>query len=243
MDPSDIIPFDLHRLFLGEQPVLFHAEIVLRSILIYLWTLVLVRWIGGRSVSQLSLVDFVLVIALGSAVGDATLYADVPLLQAMLVVAVIVVASKGLERLTLRWAVFNRVLGDHPVEVVRDGVLQAKGMQACNLSPEALRELLRLRDVKNLGEVRRAWIEGNGALSILRAEPVRPGLPIMPPAELSPLPPARGSQPICASCGAPVRDAACGGCGRDATTDPMLGAAFDLRGAGGDGTAEARRTP
>lgn len=223
MDPSDIIPFDLPRLFFGEAPGLFYGESVLRSLVIYLWTLLLVRWIGGRSVSQLSLVDFVLVIALGSAVGDATLYAEVPLWQAMLVVAVIVIASKGLEALTLRWAVFNRLLGDRPVEVCRDGKLLGAGMAACNLSPEALKELLRLRDVTNLGEVRRAWIEGNGAISLLRYDAPVAGLPIMPPAEIEPPPKARGETPICAGCGQPARRGRCSDCGRTETTDPIVG--------------------
>lgn len=77
-----ITPFDWFRLFLGEDPPLFYLEIVFRILVIWIWTMVLLRWIGGRSISQLSVVEFLLVIALGSAVGDAMFYPEVPLAHA-----------------------------------------------------------------------------------------------------------------------------------------------------------------
>ena len=97
-----VTPFDLQRMFLGEQPLLFYAEILVRTLIIYAYTLVMIRWIGGRGVAQLSMVEFVLVIALGSAVGDAMFYPDVPLLAAMLVITGVIGMNKVLDLLILR---------------------------------------------------------------------------------------------------------------------------------------------
>ena len=66
---DQITAFDWQRLFIGDEPPLFLLEIVFRIAVIWPWTMVLLRWIGGRSISQLSLVEFLLVIAPGSAVG------------------------------------------------------------------------------------------------------------------------------------------------------------------------------
>lgn len=57
----------------------------------------LLRWLGSRTIGQLSTIEFLLVIALGSAVGDAMFYPDVPLIHALLVVMVVVVANKLLD--------------------------------------------------------------------------------------------------------------------------------------------------
>lgn len=225
MDPSQIVPFDAVRLFTGDAPFLFYAEIVCRTLLIYAWTLALIRWIGGRSVSQLSLVDFVLVVALGSAVGDAMFYADVPLLQAMFVVALVVGASKGLEKLVRHFPALNPLVDDSPVEVVNRGSLVMRGLASRNVAPDTLKEMLRLKDISNLGEVEGAWIEGGGSLSVLRADPARPGLPIMPPPEIQPLPDATGTLALCATCGTPGDVRPCGQCHGTAFTDPTLGAA------------------
>ncbi len=83
------IPFDLARMFLGDAPPLFFLEILVRTLLIYGYTIVLIRWIGGRGVAQLSMVELLLVITLGSAVGDVTFYPDVPLLHAMAVITIV----------------------------------------------------------------------------------------------------------------------------------------------------------
>ena len=56
MNEPVAIPFDLGRMFLGEEPVLFLLEIAFRTVVIYVYTLVLIRWIGSRSIAQLSLV-------------------------------------------------------------------------------------------------------------------------------------------------------------------------------------------
>ena len=69
-----VTAFDFGRMLFGDEPPLFLLEIAFRTVVIYVYTLVLIRWIGSRSIAQLSLVEFLLVIALGSAVGDAMFY-------------------------------------------------------------------------------------------------------------------------------------------------------------------------
>ena len=67
MEPG-FVPFDLQRMFFGDYPPLFYAEVAFRVVVIYGYTLVLIRWIGGRGVAQLSMVELLLVIALGALV-------------------------------------------------------------------------------------------------------------------------------------------------------------------------------
>ncbi|WP_284164810.1 hypothetical protein [Frigidibacter sp. SD6-1] len=92
-----IEPFDPVRMFLGTDPALFYLEIVFRTCLVYAYSLLLIRWIGGRGIAQMSIVEFLLVIALGSAVGDALFYPEVPLLHAMLVITIVILINKALD--------------------------------------------------------------------------------------------------------------------------------------------------
>jgi uncharacterized membrane protein YcaP (DUF421 family) len=95
MSPADIQPFDLQRMFLGDLPWWFTAEVIVRTIIMYAYSLLLVRLVSRRAVGQLSLIEFLLVIALGSAVGDPMFYHDVPLLHGMAVVTVVVFLHAG----------------------------------------------------------------------------------------------------------------------------------------------------
>lgn len=72
---------DWHSMIIGDEPPTFLLEIIIRTVIIYAHTLALLRWLGSRAIGQLSTVEFLLVIALGSAVGDAMFYPDVPLLH------------------------------------------------------------------------------------------------------------------------------------------------------------------
>lgn len=116
-----VVAFDWVRVFVGDAPSLFFFEIVFRISVIWLWTLTLLRWIGGRSVAQLSLTEFLLVIALGSAVGDSMFYPEVPLLHAMLVVFGIVSLDKLVDAIIRRSSKAKAIIDGQPIEVLRDG--------------------------------------------------------------------------------------------------------------------------
>lgn len=210
-----ILPFDLQRMFFGDTPPLFMAEIALRTLVVYAYTMLLLRWIGGRSVAQLSLVEFLLVIALGSAVGDSMFYPEVPLFHAMLVVTLVVVVSKGIDRLIMLSRRIKKVVDGRPSLVVRDGCVVMASLEERNLALSELYSLLRTQGVANLGEVRAAWLEPAGQLSVFRHDVPRPGLAIEPPPEVvhAPPPPAECAAICCTRCGADTPTAPCAECG------------------------------
>lgn len=82
--------FDLVRIFFGDKPPLFLLEVAFRTLVIFSYTLLLLRWMGKRGMGQLTPFEFATIVALGSAVGDAMFYEDVPLLHTMLVIAIII---------------------------------------------------------------------------------------------------------------------------------------------------------
>lgn len=242
MDP--IIPFDLMRLLLGDAPPLFLLEIVLRTVVIYGYTLLLLRWIGGRSIAQLSIVEFLMVIALGSAVGDSLFYPDVPLLHAMVVITLIVLFDKGIDIAIRRFRTAKRVVDGEPVAVMENGRILGDGIATRRIGTAEMMELLRLHGVENLGEVRHAYLEASGQLSVFRADPPRPGLAIVPPLEL--VTPARvqGAEPACCiNCGGPRPDPQpCTACGEERRTPARLpfacGGAENLASEAGTGGAD-----
>src|SRR5690554_6556605 len=118
-----VVPFDLVRMFLGTAPALFYLEIAFRTCVVYAYAILLIRWVGGRGIAQMSTVEFLLVIALGSAVGDAMFYPEVPLFHAMLVITVVVLINKGLDTLIYHYAAMEKAIDGQTGEVVRDGVI------------------------------------------------------------------------------------------------------------------------
>ncbi len=220
--PDPVIPFEPGRLFLGDQPALFYLEIVFRSAIGYLYCFILIRLLSGRALAQISMTDLVLVIALGSAVGDMAFYADVPILHALLVITVVVLLTKGLDRSIHHWEFAKRLLENVPVVLVRDGVIDKHSAARRDLNPLEVMERLRLKGVRNLGEVEWAFLEPDGSVSLFRHEVPRPGLSIVPPHDVDPpiehlIEATPGEPRCCRACGqlAGAEEAAeeCGNCG------------------------------
>ncbi|HNB89480.1 MAG TPA: DUF421 domain-containing protein [Plasticicumulans sp.] len=202
---------DWAKLWLGNESPDFLIEIALRSVVMYVALMLWLRLLGRRTLGQLSILEFGMVIILGSAAGDPTFYDDVPLLHGIAVIAVITLLQLGYTQLLARSEKVETLMEGKPVELVRDGVLQVRAMAGVPMNPEEAFEALRLRDIEQLGQVRRAYIEQGGQISVLRWRPEEtpPGLPLIPPWDLEQppkwpadaLPQAAGLRFCCANCG------------------------------------------
>ena len=181
-----VVPFDLIRMFLGSDPALFYLEIVFRTCIIYGYALLLIRWVGGRGIAQMSVVEFLLVIALGSAVGDGMFYADVPIFYSMLVITLVVVINRLLDVLIFRFRPIEKALDGTTAEVIRDGVIDTRILRRRKLGQSELFEGLRENGYRNLGEVRMAYFESSGRFSTFSQPQPRLGLPIEPPWDIKP---------------------------------------------------------
>ncbi|WP_412028664.1 DUF421 domain-containing protein [Deinococcus yunweiensis] len=234
MSETDIVPFEIQRMFLGDTDLLFLLEIAFRTVFIFLWLVFLLRVTGKRGLAQLSPLELAIVIGLGSAAGDPMFYPEVPLIHAMLVLALVVVLQRVLSVLVIHSERVETFIEGEPVELVRDGVLDPIALDRSSLSREDLFERLRVQGVRQLGEVQRAYFEQDGNLSVFcHDRDAPPGLGIVPPWDLEPPPPLPVGRRIsglvaCVSCGAvqpadqPLSPCACGGEGYTlATTDPL----------------------
>ncbi len=223
-----ITVFDWQRMLLGDEPPWYLLEILVRTVIVYVYALALLRWLGSRTIGQLSTIEFLLVIALGSAVGDAMFYPDVPLIHALAVVTVVVLANKGLDVLIARFKRAERIIDGVPEEIIRDGVFCKEFFASTSMGSSEVFQLLRERGIEQMGQVARAYVESDGGLAVFLAREPRPGLPISPPWEIekpemfhAPVTPDADAILACARCGethalkARVSLSACSHCGHD----------------------------
>ncbi|MGH8924562.1 MAG: DUF421 domain-containing protein [Acidimicrobiia bacterium] len=157
---------EFERIFLGDLTWTAVLEILLRTAVMFLYTLVLIRLVGKRGLGQLSPFELLIIVALGSAVGDPMFYPEVPVVSGLLVITAVV----GLERLLVLITETNqgieRVIESVPVCVVADGRLVQETLDKEDLSEHEIQMLLRLEGVENLGDIRRAYLEPTGKISV-----------------------------------------------------------------------------
>ncbi|MDQ3196123.1 MAG: DUF421 domain-containing protein [Pseudomonadota bacterium] len=149
------------------------------------YALVVVRVLGKRGLGQLAPFDFVIIIALGSAVGDLMFYPNVPLLHAMVAITVIVVYTRGVVRLTEHSRKLKDFVASTTTRMVIDGRMDLAGMEEESMSRSELFQSLRMAGIEQLGEVERAYLEPSGKLTSFPFAPgrTRTGLALLPPCE------------------------------------------------------------
>ncbi len=172
--------FDFVRIFFGDKPALFFLEVAFRTLVIFSYTLLLLRWMGKRGMGQLTPFEFAIIVALGSAVGDPMFYDDVPLLHTMLVIAIIIGLQRFLSYITESNKTIEAWIEGEAVCLVHSGVIDSKKLQNERLSQTELFDSLRTHGIVHLGQVRAAYLECSGQVSVIRAQPTRPGLCILP---------------------------------------------------------------
>lgn len=161
-------PFDWHRIFIGEEPVLFYLEIIFRVVLVYGYSVLLVRLMGKRGSQALSPLENMVIIALGSAVGDTMFYPEVPLTYAFLIVTLIVGMSRGMAKLQTYSEDFNDFMDGKPLLIIQEGQLIREAMPRTRLRDDELYALLRIQGIEDLAQVRLAWYERTGELSVFK---------------------------------------------------------------------------
>jgi uncharacterized membrane protein YcaP (DUF421 family) len=86
-----------------------------------------------------------------------------------------------IDALAYRFRTFSRIVKARPRTLVEDGRPNRRALRRELMTDEELLTQLRLRGIENLDEVRRALLEPNGMISIVRRDGAEPDEPDRPP--------------------------------------------------------------
>ena len=140
-----------------------------RSLVIYAFLLVVVRLLGKRAVGNFSAFDLIVALILGEVV-DEPIYGDVPVIQALLAIAVVAFLHYVNSLLSFRSVTFDRLTGGVARVLVRNGEIDRDGLAMERVNEEELKALLRMQEVDELGEIKEARLEASGHLSVIKTE-------------------------------------------------------------------------
>lgn len=174
--------FEWNRLLINELPYVFLFEVIFRSVLMFIVVLIALRVTGKRGVKQLSIFETVIIIALGSAAGDPMFYEDVGLIPAIFVFITIILLYRGVTWLTGKSKWFEILVEGETVCLIHEGRFSTSQFKKESLAQDEFFTELRLKSIEHLGQVRNAYLETSGEVSVFfyADEDVKPGLPILP---------------------------------------------------------------
>lgn len=174
--------FEWPRVLLNDLPGIFLLEVLFRTAVMFTVLLVALRFTGKRGVKQLSIFEIVIIIALGSAAGDPMFYEDVGILPAITVFFVVITCYRLVTWLTGKSKWFEELLEGRTELLVENGFFSVLKFEKEAIAQDEFFAELRQRSVEHLGQVKYAFLEPSGDISVFfyPDEDVKPGLPLLP---------------------------------------------------------------
>lgn len=167
MDPSEYY-FDLWRIFFGDYSIWIYLEILLRVLIIMSYTILIIKFIGKRAVGTIDSADVLLIIAMGSCVGDAMFYPSIPLFVSITVITLIGLLQHLYTYIAIKYEGVRVKIKPTVVKIVENGILLDKNFERDNIDKNEVLMLLREKEVHFLSEVEHAYFEANGTVSVFK---------------------------------------------------------------------------
>lgn len=143
-------------------------DLIIRAIFIYLFILVVFRMAGKRALSQMTTVDFVLLLVVGEATQQALISDDNSLTGAMLVIGTLVIMDVLFARFSKWWDLFDKITNGVPVIIMENGKLIKNRMDKETIEMDDILEAARrTQGLEDLDQVKYAVLEKDGQISII----------------------------------------------------------------------------
>lgn len=143
-------------------------DAVLRAAAIYVGLLVIVRVSGKRTLAQITVFDFVLLLVVAEATQQGLLGDDVSVTNALLVILTLIGIERTADLLSVRSNRFDRLLEGGSVVILEDGRPNDERLRKLRISLDDILEQARAsQGVERLDQIKYAVLERSGSISII----------------------------------------------------------------------------
>jgi uncharacterized membrane protein YcaP (DUF421 family) len=142
-------------------------SVIIRTAIIATLVFVIVKWLGGKGIGQLSPFGLLIVVGLGSAIGDPMIYKEISIPQAMAAVIIAVIFFKVIDYMTLKSRRFRESIEPKPILLVEHGSIVNDGLKRAKMDKAEFEAEMRLNGLEDASEIKYARLESSGKISFI----------------------------------------------------------------------------
>jgi uncharacterized membrane protein YcaP (DUF421 family) len=153
----------------------FNAEynlilsIIVRTIIVTFLILFIIRWLGNKGLGQLTTFELIILVGLGSAVGDPMIYADeISIPQAFTAIVIVVILFKVFDYFTMKSQKFSKLTVPEAILLVKDGQMIDNGLHKARIDDREFESYMRIHGIENISEIKLSYLEVNGQVSFIK---------------------------------------------------------------------------
>jgi uncharacterized membrane protein YcaP (DUF421 family) len=141
--------------------------VLLHTLVIYTFLIMMMRFLNRRQLGQLTVIDLVIIILLGSAVETAMVNANTSLAAGLVCAATLLGGNWLLSRLFLRSRRLRHLVVNGPTVLIHDGKFVDEHLRRAGLTKSDVMEALREREQGDVSKVRFAVLETDGTINVV----------------------------------------------------------------------------
>lgn len=143
-------------------------EIVLRGTAMYWFLFLIFRFVVRRDVGAVGIADVLILVIVADAAQNGMSGDYQSISDGMLLVTTLIGWNVALDWLSYHFAAFRRFAEPPPLTLVRDGQLLKRNLRRELLTEDELWSQLRQQGIESLDEVRHAFMEADGQISVIK---------------------------------------------------------------------------
>ncbi|HEY9618617.1 MAG TPA: YetF domain-containing protein [Microcoleaceae cyanobacterium] len=143
------------------------AEHFLRGTIVYLALFSLLRFLPNRQVGAVGVTDLLVVILFANAAQNAMATDYTSITDGLILIGTIIFWSYLLNWLGYRFPSFQRLLTSSPLLLVKNGRMIYRNMRRELITESELRLQLRKQGIEKIEDVKKAFIEPDGNISVI----------------------------------------------------------------------------
>ena len=137
------------------------------TVIIYFFLIMMLRLVGRRQLGQLTVLDIVIVILLGSAVETAMVNANTTLYAGIVCASTLLLLDRLVSRQMQRSRRLSHVVNHGPILLVHDGQFVEEHLRRVGLTKADVLEALRERETAGIENIKFAVMEADGEINVV----------------------------------------------------------------------------
>jgi uncharacterized membrane protein YcaP (DUF421 family) len=141
---------------------------IIRAGFIYFFLLIILRISGSRTLSELTLFDFILLLIIGDSSQQAITGSDYSIINAVIIIITLVSLDITVAFLKAKLPLLERILDGKPLIIVIDGKPQTKIMKQVKIDENDILESARKwRGIERIDQIKYAILEKDGDITVI----------------------------------------------------------------------------
>jgi uncharacterized membrane protein YcaP (DUF421 family) len=156
---------DWQEVFVPSTSIL---EIIMRGTIVYLVLLILLRVFRKRQAGAVSATDLLVLVIIADASQNALSADYKSITEGMILSGTIIFWSYALDALGYKFRLIGRFVHPPPLLLIKEGVVLGQNLRREQLTKEELMSQLREQGVEDVNQVKVAYMEGDGNISVIQ---------------------------------------------------------------------------